>query len=200
MNKLNKQYFETKKKHKEGLKKRKLTFKRAAINSILTLLLIWGSSILQKSCKQRIEENERKELQIESNKKIKMNFKITTILIITIISLFGCKQRDYISDYNKYLDINLPNDMMHVKINENVNVFDYSNEFIYRLTNLQKSNLIEDIYFKVGDSTKKDCWKKHGDYYSFEISDSTLMSGYYIKAVLTGNDINTLIIKEMKWK
>jgi len=127
-----------------------------------------------------------------------MSFKITTILII--ISLFGCKQRDYISDYSKYLDVNLPNDMNQIKINENVNKFDYSNVFIYRLTNLQKENLIGELYFKVGDSVKKDCWKRYGDYYSYEISDSTLYSGYYIKASLTGNGMNTLIIKEMKWK
>ncbi|PHS10006.1 MAG: hypothetical protein COA88_02965 [Kordia sp.] len=70
MNKLNKQFFETKKKYKEGLKKRKLTFKRAAINLIITFSLIWVVSILQKSCEQRIEENKLKELQKESNKKI----------------------------------------------------------------------------------------------------------------------------------
>lgn len=70
MNKLNKQFFETKKKYKEGLKKRKFTFKRGVINLIITFSLIWVVSILQKSCEQRIEENERRELQKESSKEI----------------------------------------------------------------------------------------------------------------------------------
>lgn len=56
--KLNQQYFEAKKTHKEGYRKRKLTFKRVFINLILTFVLIFITSLLQESCDRKIKDNE----------------------------------------------------------------------------------------------------------------------------------------------
>ncbi len=128
----------------------------------------------------------------------KMFNKIAQISIIFVI--LGCNQRDHISDYSKYLGVELSYDMEEINVNRDENVFDYSYKYIYSLTNQQRSKLEEILYFKVCDSNKRDCWKKYGEYYSYEISDSTDASGYYIKALLTGNELNTLIIREMKWK
>lgn len=120
---------------------------------------------------------------------------------VFVLSLMvGCSQRDEISDFSNYLGVNLPNDMNRVKYNSNANLQDYSNSILFSLSNLQRNNLISEISSKLCDSTRKDCWKKYGDYYSFDISDSTLNSGYYIKALLTNNSYNALIIKELKWK
>ncbi|MDE1208451.1 hypothetical protein [Tenacibaculum larymnensis] len=58
--KLNEEYFETRKKHKEGYKKNKLTFKKAIINLVITIILIVVYNALSKGCSKRIEENKIK--------------------------------------------------------------------------------------------------------------------------------------------
>jgi hypothetical protein len=63
-NDLNKQYFETKKKHKEGQKK--LTRKDYVRNIILTILLLFISKSLLKKCHDRIDRNDKiKEIKTE---------------------------------------------------------------------------------------------------------------------------------------
>jgi len=59
--KLNQQYFEAKKTHKEGYRKKRLTFKRVLLNLTLTFVLIFISSLLQESCNRKIEENKASE-------------------------------------------------------------------------------------------------------------------------------------------
>ena len=56
--KLNQQYFEAKKTHKEGYRKKKLTFKRVILNLTLTFVLIFITSLLQESCQRKIKENQ----------------------------------------------------------------------------------------------------------------------------------------------
>lgn len=67
--KLNQQYFEAKKTHKEGYRKKKLTFKRALINLMLTFVLIFISSLLQESCDRKIAKNKASQTIETSTKK-----------------------------------------------------------------------------------------------------------------------------------
>ncbi|CAM1346302.1 hypothetical protein TCRASSO_30138 [Tenacibaculum crassostreae] len=59
--KLNNQYFETKKTHKEGYKKNKLTLKRIIINVIITFLLVFLYNKFSKYLSNKIEQNKAKE-------------------------------------------------------------------------------------------------------------------------------------------
>ncbi|MGG8497857.1 hypothetical protein ACQY1Q_15705 [Tenacibaculum sp. TC6] len=64
-NQLNEQYFETKQKHKEGYKKHK---KKAATkwirNLVVTFLLIFIYNSMLKTCSKKIEENKKKNIEI----------------------------------------------------------------------------------------------------------------------------------------
>lgn len=122
---------------------------------------------------------------------------ITLLLFILFIS---CKERNYNKEFGEYLNINIPNDLKKISINNNYNIQDFANSFVYPLTNLQRSNLIYEINLQVCEDLKEDCWKKCGEYYSYEISDSTYDSGYYIKAHIVDNNMNALLIEEVKWK
>ncbi len=128
-----------------------------------------------------------------------MKIKYTYIALLFLL-LLCCSKRGDVNEYSKYLGVDFPDNLEAIDFYSNSNLQDYSNYFIYPLNNLQRNNLINEINFKLCDSTKMDCWKRHGDYYSFKISDSTLNSGYYIEAMLTNNDFNILAVKEMKWK
>lgn len=121
----------------------------------------------------------------------------TSILCFLLLS---CTEKNRLVEYGDYLNCDFNNEMKPVYIEENYNLQDYSNFYLYRLTNLERDKLINDIYFKIGDSTQKDCWKRYGDIYSFEISDSTINSGYYLKAIIANSDYNILAIEEVKWK
>lgn len=59
--KLNNQYFETKKTHKEGYKKNRLTLKRIIINVIITFLLVFLYNKFSKYLSNKIEQNKTKE-------------------------------------------------------------------------------------------------------------------------------------------
>lgn len=59
---LNEQYFETKRKQKEGREKHKLTPKQKLVRFLLIAVLTYVSSVLYRSCQERIEENKRKDL------------------------------------------------------------------------------------------------------------------------------------------
>ncbi len=57
-NKLNEEYFETKKNFQNS-KKKKFTFKRGLINVIVFLVLLFVFNSLNKDCSNRIKENEK---------------------------------------------------------------------------------------------------------------------------------------------
>ncbi len=57
--KLNNQYFETKKRHKESYKKGKLTFKKLLINLIITLVFILLYNLFSKYLHEKIESNRK---------------------------------------------------------------------------------------------------------------------------------------------
>ncbi len=59
--KLNEQYFETKKKYREGVENRPRTFKKKIINLVITVILIITYTSISKSCEKR---NEEKKLEI----------------------------------------------------------------------------------------------------------------------------------------
>jgi len=67
--KLNQQYFAAKKIHKEGYRKRKLTFKGALFNLTLTFALVFITSLLQESCDRKIKENKALQTIETSTKK-----------------------------------------------------------------------------------------------------------------------------------
>ena len=56
-NKLNEEYFETKKNFQNS-KKKKFTFKRGLINVIVFLVLLFVYNILHKDCSNRIKNND----------------------------------------------------------------------------------------------------------------------------------------------
>lgn len=66
-NKLNEEYFKTKKEYQERLKRNKFNFKRGFINVLITFLLIFVFNGLYKSCNKKIEENR---LKFEKSKKL----------------------------------------------------------------------------------------------------------------------------------
>ncbi len=68
---LNEQYFETKRKHKEGREKHKLTPKQKLVRFLLIAVLTYISSVLYKSCQDRIEENKRKDLMNQTARYVK---------------------------------------------------------------------------------------------------------------------------------
>lgn len=64
-NKLNEQYFETKKKF-QNTKKKEFTFKRGLINLIVFFILIFVYNILHKDCSNRINNNKKNDILIKS--------------------------------------------------------------------------------------------------------------------------------------
>ncbi|AWM15186.1 hypothetical protein DI487_15860 [Flavobacterium sediminis] len=128
-----------------------------------------------------------------------MKFK-AIVLIFFIFLLTSCSNNDKKGDFENYLKISIPNKVDVIKYDSNNTLQDYSTSFLYKLNDIEREKIAYHIYNNLGDSLQKDCWKKYGEYYSYEISDSTMMSGYYLKAVLINNSLNTLIIKEVKWK
>jgi len=117
--------------------------------------------------------------------------------------LISCNN-NYIEDYEKYLNLDFPNDIEMIENIQKSNFQDYSNLAIYNLTVLQRDNIlrqIEDRYCNNSNSNNYGCWYKADNFYSLKVSDSTIMSGYYLDAILIATDnINTLTIKEVKWK
>jgi uncharacterized protein YqhQ len=57
-NKLNEEYFETKKNFRNA-KKKKLTLKRGIINILVSLVVLFVFNSLNKDCSNRIKENEK---------------------------------------------------------------------------------------------------------------------------------------------
>jgi len=73
MNNLNRQYFKTRKKHRnEAKKKKKLTLKQALLNLFIAAIIIVIYTLLQKHLNKKIEINKKNVLKIE-----KTNFKST---------------------------------------------------------------------------------------------------------------------------
>jgi uncharacterized protein YqhQ len=60
-NKLNEEYFETKKNFRNA-KKKKLTLKRGIINILVSLVVLFVFNSLNKDCSNRIKENEKNDL------------------------------------------------------------------------------------------------------------------------------------------
>lgn len=67
-NKLNKQFFETKKIHKNNLDKEKKPFKKKIINIIITFVLISSYSVLYKACDKKIEKNKRNDVELQKSR------------------------------------------------------------------------------------------------------------------------------------
>lgn len=65
MDNLNKQYFDTRKKHKDKSKKKKLTLKRALLNIIITVVLILIYTFFQNHLNKKIEENKMNDVKME---------------------------------------------------------------------------------------------------------------------------------------
>ncbi len=57
MNKLNDDYFTTRRNHRENFKKKKLTFKKGILNLSITFALIIVVNFLLEQCHNKIENN-----------------------------------------------------------------------------------------------------------------------------------------------
>ena len=65
---LNKKYFETKNRYKRSCQtKKKLTRKRAVLNLLITILLIFIYTILNKGCEARIKQNTLNDIEKNEN-------------------------------------------------------------------------------------------------------------------------------------
>lgn len=81
MNKLNEQYFKTRRNHKRNYKKRKrLTWKRKLLNIIITLIGLYFVKIGYNYLNNKYEENKRKDLLEKQSKKELENKKDTLYL------------------------------------------------------------------------------------------------------------------------
>lgn len=115
----------------------------------------------------------------------------------------SCSENNYVDEYGKYLGVNFPSDMNQVYINQQAYFQDYSNHSIYDLTLNQRDSIINQIKKLICDTAiakNNNCWENKGECYFYKISDSTKLSGYYLKAILiTSDEINTLNIFEAQW-
>ncbi len=59
--KLNKEYFKTKRKYKEGLRKNRITLKKSIFNLIIALILIFLYNIFNNYLSKKIEQNKKKD-------------------------------------------------------------------------------------------------------------------------------------------
>jgi hypothetical protein len=57
--KLNEEYFKTKRKHKEGLKKNHLTLKKVIFNLIITLIILFLYNIFSNHLSKKAEQNKK---------------------------------------------------------------------------------------------------------------------------------------------
>ena len=100
------------------------------------------------------------------------------------------------------MGINFPKEIEMMYTKSHSEFQDFSNFSIYYLSNHQKTDIIKQIKEKLCDSltdNKVYCWKKSGNFYHLNLSDSILSSQYYLKVILTAkNDINTLMIYEVQ--
>ena len=58
---LNKEYFDTKRKHKESYRKKKLTFKKAIFNLIITFVIIVLYNIFNNYLSKKAEQNKKED-------------------------------------------------------------------------------------------------------------------------------------------
>ncbi|PCJ64660.1 MAG: hypothetical protein COA58_13050 [Bacteroidetes bacterium] len=126
------------------------------------------------------------------------------ILLLTFLTIQSCSsdQTAILSEYERYLKVELSDNMVVLAFEQSSNFQDYSNLSIYSLGQEQKNKLIQKLESVIRDNGErvKDTWVKEGDTYSYRISDSTLFSEYYINAVFTTMiDENILIIRQVQW-
>ncbi|WP_420571672.1 hypothetical protein [Kordia sp.] len=129
-----------------------------------------------------------------------MGSKIKLLVLIFLI-ITSCSEKDFIGNYEKHLNISFPEGVKKIYTSTDINFQDYTRLTIYKLSSRDVDSLVWQILPKLCDSvgTDKDCWVIENNFLYNKISDSTRLSGYVIKALITSeNEIHTLMINETK--
>lgn len=120
-------------------------------------------------------------------------------LVVVLLLFTQCTKPNYINDYGEHLKIEFPEDLKMIYFDSHSDIQDFTNFSIYELTQNQTKVIQNQIKTKMCNSRNSNsCWERFGNFYSLKVTDSVINSGYYLEVVLITQEVNTLMIREIK--